>query len=108
MLKPIFVSLATVTVIAAAPVAAAPAADRASVVVPIGDLDLATSAGSERLQRRLRGAATEICGAVPILPLAFKASAQLCHAEVLASAKEQVALAMARAQTHVQLARRSR
>ncbi|WP_167737547.1 UrcA family protein [Sphingomonas parva] len=81
-------------------------AEEKSATVRIGDLDLSTTAGNAQLERRLRGAATEICGQIAIVPLQFRTMAQACHEEVMASSREQVALAAARAQSKVRLARR--
>jgi UrcA family protein len=82
------------------------AADTQSATVRIDDLDLTSKAGLTHLQRRLRAAADDICGEVPVLPLQRKRITRACHNEVLASSREQVALATARAQSKVRLARR--
>jgi len=107
MLKQSLTAVATLALAAAGlatPVAAAPH----SVAVKIGDLDLSTASGNAQLQRRLRSAANEICGVVPVLPLRNKAMAEACHDDVLASSADQVALARARAADQVQLARRDK
>ena len=109
MLKLSLTSLAAIVLLAASPVSAAPAsAIQETVAVRIGDLDLATPSGTDRLQRRVRSAANEICGTIPAMPLSLRTVSQACHEEVVASSKAQVALATARAESHVQLARRAR
>ena len=90
----------------AGPALAAPADD--SVVVPIGDLDLASEAGTERLQRRLRQAANHLCGRVAIAPARIREAVRDCQETALESADRQIALAAARARTDIRLARRQR
>ena len=92
--------------LAAGAFAAPAAAQGRSATVRIDDLDLTSKAGQARLERRLHGAATEICGEIPAMPLQIKALTRACHAEVLDSSRQQVALATARAQSKVRLARR--
>lgn len=75
--------------------------DQASVTVQVGDLDLTSAAGAARLDRRVRYAARQICGPVPVLGLRMKAAVVACHQDVLANARADVQLAHARSASRI-------
>ena len=68
---PALLSLAALSGTAQA--AAAPAADEVRVVVPYGDLNLASADGMGALRHRVEAAARKICGPEPTDHLAFGA-----------------------------------
>jgi UrcA family protein len=93
----------------AAPAAAAPAETATvSVDVTIADLDLSTRTGNERLQRRLSRAVDQVCGRDGIMPLRESSAVVECRKSVLAGVSDQVALAQAKAQQRIRLARNAR
>ncbi|OYQ30845.1 hypothetical protein CHU93_06170 [Sandarakinorhabdus cyanobacteriorum] len=81
-----------VALVLAAPAAATPTITVAagpSVQVATHDLDLATPAGQQRLDGRLRRAATQVCTFTHLRDLAESRLADRCRAETLARAREQ-------------------
>lgn len=62
-----------------------------SVTIGFGDLNLANPAGREALDRRIDGAARQICGEYAPLELKMIALGRVCRAEVLAEARAQLA-----------------
>ena len=80
----------------AAPAAASPTitptitvAAGPSVQVATHDLDLATPAGQQRLDNRLRRAATQVCTFTHLRDLAESRLADRCRADTLARARDQ-------------------
>ena len=88
--------LATGTVALSTPAWAAEF-DEDSVSVRVGDLDLGTAKGAARLDRRIRAAAREICGAVPNQDLAMQAMVESCQARVISGAAAEKRSAVASA-----------
>jgi UrcA family protein len=77
---------------AAAAAAATPAiAQNGSVTIGYGDLNLASQAGRNVLDRRIDGAARQLCGEVSPLELKRIALGRTCRAGVLADARAQLA-----------------
>lgn len=103
-----FIAGAASIALALSALAAPAGAQPASVEVEVGDLDLATKSGNDRLQRRLNQAARQICGDFRIMPLRERQQIEECRQDVFANASDQVALAQARAQHKVRLARNDR
>jgi len=80
------------TLMLAAPAAAAPTITVAagpSVQVATHDLDLATPAGQQRLDDRLRRAATQVCTFTHLRDMAESRLADRCRADTLARARDQ-------------------
>jgi UrcA family protein len=67
------------------------------MAVEYGDLNLATAGGQRRLDRRIESAARTICGSYDRLDLHARTAFDECRAGVLASAKPQVEIAIAKA-----------
>ena len=88
------------------PVHAAPAEEQ--VAVKTGDLDLSSAEGVARLDRRVRAAAREICGVVPVTDLNMQRQVADCQQAVLDNARDDVALALRAAGTPYRLALRIR
>jgi UrcA family protein len=65
-----------------------------SVSVGYGDLDLSTAAGTDRLDRRLRQAASAVCGDHS-LDLRMNRAVRECEARALAGAKADLQVALA-------------
>jgi UrcA family protein len=82
------------TVALATPVHAAPAED--SVTVSIGDLDMSNPSDQARFDRRVRGAARQICGSQQLQPIQMARQVSSCQAEVVANAKADVEIARAK------------
>ena len=82
---------------------AAPAIDQPTAEIRIGDLDLATAQGQDRLHVRLTHAARNLCR-TDSRRLADRVQEQQCVAAALASARTQADRAVARAQDGTQLA----
>jgi UrcA family protein len=76
-----FRSLLIAASMAGALMAATPAsaADVATRVVPVGDLNLATTAGFERLNDRLHKAAAQVCGETSRQTLSRNAAIEACQ-----------------------------
>lgn len=95
MLKPLAGALALALV--AAPAIAAAPSDLAQASVRIGDLDPSSPADQMRLQKRMKVAALEVCGAhqdsVRAVKWAVERSA--CYKETLAQASATVQVALA-------------
>ena len=84
--------LALAATFAAAAFTAGPAAARTgSVTIGYGDLNLASQAGREALNRRIDGAADQLCGDFAPLELKMNALSRTCRAEILADARAQLA-----------------
>jgi UrcA family protein len=77
------------TALLAAPALAEPA-DLVSVDVRVADLDLGTQLGRDRLDRRVRQAAGQICGQQP-RSVAMQVDYQRCRSEVLDDAQVKIA-----------------
>ena len=77
-----------------------------SVAISYADLDLGTSAGIRRLDRRIRTAVELACGPVSSFDPAGKNDVRQCRAETLAAARVQRDLAIAAVErdSQVQLA----
>jgi UrcA family protein len=70
-------------------------AEQAVVAVAIGDLDLGRPGDVATLERRVRAAAREICGAMPTRGLREQGEVAGCQAQVVANARRDVELAIA-------------
>lgn len=81
----------------AAPLAAQPAAAPVRVVVATADLDLATTAGQSRLDRRIARAAEAACGATSAVDLVGQNRARNCRIAAVRSATPQRDAALAQA-----------
>ena len=88
------------------PVHAAPIEEQ--VEVKTSDLDLSSAKGVARLDRRVRAAAREICGTVPVTDLNMQRQVAGCQQAVLDNARKDVALALRAAGTPYRLALRVR
>lgn len=87
-------------VAAAAAGAGAPVVDMdatASAVVRYDDLNLASAGGERRLQRRIAGAAQQVCGEADGRDLKAMDAVRQCRSTVQASAKPRVTTALAEA-----------
>lgn len=90
-LRSTFLALAA-TLAAAAFTASSPAAAQTdSVTIGYGDLNLASRAGRQVLDRRIDGAADQLCGAFAPLELKANALSRACRADVFAEARAQLA-----------------
>ncbi len=69
-----------------------PASEAASVVVPYGDLDVATPAGADALTQRIDSAAEKVCHRPDIRDLKATVAFEECKADALAGAMEQLSL----------------
>ncbi|HYG48314.1 MAG TPA: UrcA family protein [Allosphingosinicella sp.] len=78
----------------AVPAHAAPAQD--SVTISFAGLNLADPANSDRIQRRIRNAARQVCGSDLIQPIGLMERAAACERSVVADANTRVELAAAR------------
>jgi UrcA family protein len=76
-----------------------------TVSIKTADLDLASAQGRARLDRRVRQAAGQICGADEPRSIAMREAFTRCRAEVLSDADVKIA-AMARETAPIQVARR--
>ncbi len=101
------VGLTFATLALATPLKAAPIGED-TVRVKIGDLDLATARGTATLDRRVRAAAREICGTVPVINLNLQRQIADCQDAVVANARAEVELAVAAARSGRSLALRAR
>lgn len=77
-----------------APAHAAPAED--GVTVSLDGLNPADPADSERIARRIRGAARELCGSQQLQPVRLMQQAAACEKAAVAEARTAVELAAAR------------
>jgi UrcA family protein len=85
-----FALAAVAAAILATGVAISPAvAQTDSVSVGYGDLNLASPAGRGALDRRIAGAARQVCGEYRPLELKMIALSRACRADVLAAARGQ-------------------
>ena len=64
------------------------------VSVRIGDLDLSSAAGAATLDRRVRAAARQICGWVPVSNLNMQRQVSDCQESVVSSAKQEIEFAL--------------
>ena len=106
-------SIRTLAGLAAALLVATPAlaADPDQVVVSVstGDLDLGSANGAATLDRRLDGAARQICGRIPGRDFTLQRVVSACREEVLAGARARADTMIAAARgAQTQLAARSR
>ena len=62
-----------------------------SIEVRYGDLDLSSPTGKARLDRRIRKAATEICGSPDLRDLKMAELARQCRIRTIANTRPQVA-----------------
>lgn len=85
------------------PALAAPATDQPSAEVRIGDLDLTTAQGQQRLETRVKSAARSLCG-TGTRGLADIERRSRCIAAALSNARPQAERAIARAQDGTRLA----
>ena len=60
-----------------------------SVEISYHDLNLASAAGRNVLDRRIAGAAAQLCGQARAVELTWNAAVQTCHAETIASTQPQ-------------------
>ena len=88
---------ATVLPVAAVAIPAAAQTSRASIHVTYADLDLATPAGTAKLDRRIAGAAAKFCSEFDDHDLLRRATAQRCRRRLIASVTAQRAQAIAAA-----------
>lgn len=81
------------TIVSAIAIAAALPATAESVVVPTHDLDLASTAGMDRLERRIASAARRVCGDIGSSARGVHERLQItaCVARAKATAASQVA-----------------
>ena len=84
------IALATVAALAVASLAISAHADESGVRVPArtvhySDLNLNTQAGAERLYRRIRGAAEQVCGDVGSRQLEEAMAARACVEQAVAA-----------------------
>ena len=87
MLKPILFAAATLAAaVTAAPVFAKPITPNVRVV-SYADLDLSSAAGRTQLDRRIRAAVREVCGAAAISDLARRSAVRDCIAETSANVR---------------------
>ena len=93
-MKTIVTLAAAVAALAAMPCQAQSPADGA-VLVPYGDLNLASASGAATLERRIKAAANRICGVEQAPGLAETLSVQGCRADVFDSARPQISKALA-------------
>jgi UrcA family protein len=79
-----------------------------AVEVRIGDLDLTDPAAAAVLDRRVKAAARQLCGAVPARDLNMQNIVRSCHDDVLANARPMVdgALAAAEQRSNIRFAAR--
>ena len=98
-MKPIFNAIAAPALFASALLAAAPAPAEpnpaAVSVVSVGDLDLASQAGRERLEQRLVTAAHEVCDTASTTDLKAVNGERECRAQVLAVARQKIGVIIA-------------
>jgi len=81
MLKPIlFAAAALASAISVSPAFAKPATPDVRIV-SYADLDLSSSAGQARLERRIQAAVREVCGEAPSFDLARRKAVRDCIAE---------------------------
>lgn len=66
-----------------------------TVLVPYGDLNLASASGAAALERRIKAAANRICGTEQAPGLAETLSVQGCRDDVFESARPQISKALA-------------
>jgi UrcA family protein len=83
-----FLALAAV---ATAALATPAVAQTSSVTIGYGDLNLASPAGRAVLDRRIDGAARQVCGEALPLQLKTNVLSRTCRAEILADARAQLA-----------------
>lgn len=87
MLKPILFAAATLAAaVTASPVFAKPAVPNVRTV-SYADLDLASEAGRDRLDRRIRAAVREVCGDATTFDLARRSAVRDCIAETRANVR---------------------
>jgi UrcA family protein len=63
--------------------------------VKFADLNLASKAGREALEARVRGTARRLCGGAPLQPLHEMRASRKCRNEAIADAEPQIARAVA-------------
>ena len=64
------------------------------VSVRIGDLDLSSASGAATLDRRVRAAARQICGWVPVADLNMQRQVSDCQESVVAGARQEIEIAL--------------
>ncbi|HET9638662.1 MAG TPA: UrcA family protein [Allosphingosinicella sp.] len=99
-------ALTTATVALAAPAQAAPADDVVSI--SLAGLDASDPADAVRIDRRIRTAASSLCGSDLIQPTRMRVRAAACEEAVTADARSAVQLAAAKQSTPFRLALRVR
>lgn len=102
-----FASLSAVVALANVAVAVpahAAAPEAPTALVRYADLDLATAGGVARLDRRIRAAVTDVCGAADIRDLVQGAAVHRCRVAALADAAPQLASAIASARNGTKVA----
>lgn len=82
-------ALITTGAIKAAPAFAQEPANEVNVLVRTADLNLATSQGQRKLERRLAQAARDVCGTASDVDIAGKNEVRKCRDETLEKAREQ-------------------
>ena len=100
------VAMTTGTFALAAPAQAAPAEDVVSI--SLEGLDSSDPADAVRIDRRIRAAASSLCGSKLIQPTRMREQAEACEAAVTADARSAVRLAAAKQGTPFRLALRVR
>lgn len=75
-----------------------------SVTVSFADLDLNSSAGKARLERRIATAAREVCGPVDQLSYSDRRSNEACKQDAIARAGRAMVEVVANARTSVRVA----
>ncbi len=81
----------SVAAVLAVAVGAPASAETRTTLVQYSDLDLASPEGVQTLERRLRNAARQVCGAARIRPLKERMEYHQCIDEAGATAEEQMA-----------------
>ena len=99
MLKPIlFAAAALASAVSISP-AFAKAATPQVRVVSYADLDLSSSAGQARLERRINAAVRDVCGEAPSFDLARRQAVAECRTETRANVRTPAAPAASQAGT---------
>lgn len=102
MMKTVFLFLAGVVALNAAPVAA----QTVSVRVAYADLNLTSAGGVKLLDRRIADAVRRICGAPTQIDLSAARGARNCARDVMATTRPQIDRALASARNGTRLAAR--
>ena len=97
--------LAAGTVALGAP---AHATEQDKVSIQVADLDLTSADGADRLERRIKSAARQICGHLPAQNLQMRRMVASCQAEAVAGASARAGAVLAAASSASRVARGTR